>query len=450
MKKIISMFLSALLVVGLYIPALAVDSTEDGFDTLSLSMDDYHANMRSKVSFLQAVSKQDIVENVCKSFISVGRASVRSPDYSIAAFSDLSQAQVKYRQSEYQYLSALYNITDVDILSDNMMFDDFDVKFDGTSAVASIVEKYTYYTNDFDGYNFRMRKYTFTLDCQEDDSWVITGIVTDDPWETTSFSYEPYNVEDIPVIAYAEIPADVNAEKNRVGNKTAAMASGLYKWTYNTSAAVEYASRFCNATSKTGGNNPLFPFTYSASGAEANCQNFASQCVWAGLIGNCDTAVAMTSRTTIPAVSASRVGSSATNVWCYDSRSVAPAIDGYTWYSSTRFAKMIKLSNTTTEGPFGNTHYGNLKYADVGDVIHINWDRITVTENSTLQHAMFVTGATGSVGSRTVANLKIAANSSPTNTAYVSLSSYASGYTDESFSTCVINAGYYSSPRNFN
>jgi len=157
----------------------------------------------------------------------------------------------------------------------------------------------------------------------------------------------------------------------------------------------------------------------------------------------------MKNRTTLPAVTASRVGSSAKNVWSYED-GYTSEYDGYPWISSTRFAKMIKNSSTATEGPFGNTHYGNLKYADVGDVIHINWSGNTVTSTSTLQHAMFVTAATGTVGSRTASNLKIAANSSPTNTAYVSLLSYTGNYSDSSFSTSVIADGYYSSVRNFN
>ena len=110
---------------------------------------------------------------------------------------------------------------------------------------------------------------------------------------------------------------------------------------------------------------------------------------------------------------------------------------------------MMRLSNTTTEGPFGNTHYGNLNYAAVGSVIHIDWDGGTASATN-IDHAMFVTGATGTVGQRTITNLKIAANSSPTNQAYQTLSSYAQNYSDNNFSTSVISCGYYSSPRNFN
>ena len=451
-KKLVSILCAAALLVSALPAASAVEPVENGFDTLSISMDDYYAATKPTSMLFHTTSEYDIVKNVCEAFIAVGRASVRSPEYSLEAFSDLSQDQVEYRQSEYQYLAALYEATDVAILRDDMLFSDFEAEIDGTSATASVIEKYTYYTNDFDGYNFRMRKYTFSLDEQGDENWVITGVVTDDPWETSDFSYEPYSIADVDNVANAVVPIDTDMEADRLGEKVAARSSGLYKWTYNTSAAVEYAEHFFNA-SATGGYNPLFPFKTNENGAGVNCQNFASQCVWAGLIGDCDIALAMTSRTALPAVTASRAGSSAKNVWSYED-GYTSAYDGNPWVSSTRFAKMIKNSNTITEGPYGNTHYGNLNYADVGDVIHINWSGEAVDYTSTLNHAMFVTAANGDFGSRMVTDLKIAANSSSTNAAYQSLVSYVGkSYKDKNFSTSIIDCGYYSIPRdwmNFN
>lgn len=449
MKKGLSMILSLLLVVGFCVPVLAAEPTEDGFDTLSISMEDYYDSTKPATAILRIASEDDTIESVCEAFIAAGRASVRSPEYSVVAFSDSSREQVEYRQSEFQYLAALNEATEVTILRDNLQFSNFETEIDGNAATASVVEKYTYYTDDFDGYNFRMRKYDFSLAKQSDGSWIINGVITDDPWETVDFSYEPYDVSEVAISANRVATVDMDADVSRLGEKASIEAtSSLYKWTYNTAAAVEYAEHFCNATAA-GGYNTLFPFKVDSEGNAVNCQNFASQCVWAGLIGDCDTALAMKNRTTLPAVTASRVGSSAKNVWSYED-GYTSEYDGYPWISSTRFAKMIKNSSTATEGPFGNTHYGNLKYADVGDVIHINWSGNTVTSTSTLQHAMFVTAATGTVGSRTASNLKIAANSSPTNTAYVSLLSYTGNYSDSSFSTSVIADGYYSSVRNFN
>lgn len=448
MKKSLSMMLSVFLVAGLCVPALAAGPTEEGFDTLSISMEDYYESTKPTTAVFRTASENDTIKSVCEAFIAAGRASVRSPEYSVAQFSDSSREQVEYRQSEFQYLAALNEATGVTILRDNLQFSNFETEIGGNAATASVVEKYTYYTDDFDGYNFRMRKYDFSLVKQNDGGWVINGVITDDPWETTGFSYEPYDVEEAAVSASRVATIDMDADVGRLGEKSSVEAtSGLYKWTYNTAAAVEYAEHFCNATA-TGGYNTLFPFITNSNGKEVNCQNFASQCVWAGLIGDCDTALAVTIRTTLPGVTASRVGDSAENVWSYED-GYTSAYGGNPWVSSTRFAKMIKNSTTTTEGPFGNTHYGDLKYADVGDVIHINWSGNAVTSTSTLEHAMFVTAATGAVGSRTASNLKIAANSSPTNTAYVSLLSYTGSYSDSSFSTSVIGDGYYRSPRNF-
>lgn len=446
MKKKMCILFALLAVVNLCVPAFATTAKSEGFDTLSFSMDEYCDSAKPSSWLFIEESDEEVIQDTCEAFIAVGRASVRNPEYTIAALSDCSQQQVKYRQSEFLYLSALYNAENVEILSDNLTFSDFEAEIADDEATASIVEKYTYYTNDFDGYNFRMRKYTFSLMKDDDDTWVIKSVKTDDPWETNAFSYEPYNPTDAIAIANTTLPVSTASEVSRIGEKSAT-ASSLYKWTYNTAAAVEYAEEFCNATAS-GGYNDLFPFIRGDDNEGKNCQNFASQCVWAGLIGSCDTALMMTSYTTLPAVSSSRVGKNAVNVWCYGDTSTA--LGGCSWYSSTRFAKMIDRSTTTTEGPFGNTHYGNLKYADVGDVIHIVWSGAEVTESSTLDHAMFVTQVTGRVGSRTVSNLKIAANSSHTNTAYTSLTSYAPNHTDESFSTSVIDSGYYSSPRNFN
>lgn len=445
MKKIVAL----LLAFEFCVPVLAVEPAEDGFDTLSISMEDYYESTKQTETILRIASDDAAIESVCEAFIAVGRASVRSREYSIVAFSDSSCEQVAYRQSEFQYLAALNEATEVTILRDDLQFSDFKTEIDGNAATASVVEKYTYYTDNFDGYNFKMRKYDFDLIKQNDGSWTITGVITDDPWEVEDYPYEPYNVSEAAISANRIATVNMDADVNRLGGKTAVeVASGLYKWTYNTAAAVEYAEHFYSATAA-GGYNALFPFQVNANGGAVNCQNFASQCVWAGLIGDCDTALAMSSRTTLPAVTANRAGNDAENVWSFED-GYTSAYNGCPWISSTRFAKMIKNSKTTTEGPFGNTHYGNLKYADVGDVIHIRWDGGVVTETSTLDHAMFVTQATGSVGSRTASNLKIAANSSPTNSAYMDLSSYAAGYNDSSFSTSVISDGYYSSVRNFN
>lgn len=450
-KKLISLALALVMCMSLCVPAFAGDFEKNSSgDTLEKTQAQYIEQTKpSRISTLTVNNDKNLIELTCRAFLSIGRASVRSTEYDAGTLVNTQDSdidKIDYRLSEYKYLSALYGAEDVSIESDNIQFSDFDSDITGDTATASIVESYTYYTDDFDGYNFRMRKYDFSLEKQADGSWSVCSVTTDDPWETDSFTYMPLSVSDANLIASKTVDNQGFANSNSVVKPEA--TSGLYKWSYNTTVAVNYAKQYYNATAN-GGYNSLFPFCTGTDVYGNNCQNFASQCVWAGLIANLTAANGMTSRTALPAVTPERAGgSSAVNIWCYDKTS--SGVSGKcSWYSSRGFAEMMRLSSTTTEGPFGNTHYGNLNYAAVGSVIHIDWGGGTASATN-IDHAMFVTDATGTVGQRTVSNLKIAANSSPTNSAYQTLSSYASGYVDKSFSTSVISCGYYSSPRNFN
>lgn len=448
-KRLLSLVLSIGMISTMCSPALATEASIDvGFDTLSLSMDDYLAQVEpSHVMFINTSNDSDLIRSACESFLAIGRASVRDQSYTLATLVDnesINNQQLEFRLSEYQYLAALYEATNTEIFSDELKFSDFEVDIQDDTAVASIVEKYTYYTNDFDGYNFRMRKYTFDLEKQNDGGWAVCSVVTDDPWETSDFTYEPYDIAQAEVIANAV--ADLSVDEAPMDEKIEPQASSLYKWTYDPDVAVEYAKEYCDADAN-GGYNTLFPFQKGTDDEGNNCQNFASQCVWAGLIGSMDAVEGMESRDSLPAVSSDYLGKTATNVWCYDE--LSGSIGYCSWYSSRGFAEMIRLSKSTTEGPFGNTHYGTLKYADVGSVIHYTKLSTPKATANTIVHAMFVTAANGEPGSRTMSDLKIAANSSHTNTAYVPLTSYAGSRVDEQFSTSVISCGYYASRQNF-
>ena len=105
---------------------------------------------------------------------------------------------------------------------------------------------------------------------------------------------------------------------------------------------------------------------------------------------------------------------------------------------------MIEVSNFSSEGPYGNTHYGNLDYAAVGSVIA--YTTSSVADNYNLTHAMYVTDVTGNVGSRGVSNIWIAAHNSNTDSAYMPLTEYTSK-TEAQFATSVIAGGYYATPQ---
>lgn len=414
--------------------SVGIKSMPNSFDTLTLSQADYQ-NMR--INMARGIDDTAQIDNICKAFIASSRAYVRKPEaYSSKVFtssisdnSQLSQ-QLQFRQSEYDYLSALYDEMGWTITSDNIEFDSSTITIDGNIATATVVESYTYFITDgFSDESFRRREYTFTLS-NINNSWKIIGITTNDPWETNdSFDYASIDVKQQLLDASYSIPAESDDLMDEKEYDIETTATTLYQWTYDTSKAVEYAKNHYSDTS-----NTVFGFT------EGNdCQNFSSQCVWAGLGGS------GTSTTSLPAVSTSRVGSDAFNVWCRNQCTTyySDYYLNWPWDNVKGFAKLMRVSKTTSEGPFGNTMYSKgIQNAEVGNVLSVDWDGAPA--ESTLDHAMFVTEVTGTAGSRTKSNVKIAAHTSPTNSAYQTVSSYATSTSIDSFARSYIYRGYYS------
>ena len=89
-------------------------------------------------------------------------------------------------------------------------------------------------------------------------------------------------------------------EKPANTNNTATTTATYQTTSYSSTAAVNYAKQYYNKT------NSLF------GASSSNCQNFASQCVWAGLLSGCG--ASGTSTTAFPAVSTAWTGTNSTNV----------------------------------------------------------------------------------------------------------------------------------------
>ncbi len=368
------------------------------------------------------------------------KASVRLPaKYDSTRLIDPASLHNKYNQyrlSEQKYLVAIHKELGQNILSDDLVFSGFTVSVKGNDAVASVVESYTYYKdNRPNEENFRRRKYTFDLRNQPN-GWKITKVVTSDPWEATEegFEYKPIDVEQ----RVNDIKNDMlRARSTPIRGVTISQSRSLYSWSYWSYKAVNYAKEYYKGDTVPGGYNPLFGFS-----SGVNCQNFASQCVWAGLLGDYDSA---SSTTAFPAISTSYAGSSALNVWCRNQSSSYSGYDSsqsWTWDNVRGFAKRMSLDLTGYEGPNGTTYHGNLLNADRGDVISCDWND-SASEN-TLDHAMVVTEASGTLGQRTMSDFKIAANTNSTTSAFQDLTDYASSLTDSGFTTIRIWGGYYS------
>lgn len=413
-------------------------------DTLSHSQNEYAAATEGGGLTRSANSQQ--VADICEAFLATGRASSRSSDYSCVPFTLVSSNEiiddtVAYRLSEYDYRGKLFAALGWDIISDNLQFTEPDVIVEGNIATVKIVEKYTYFTTGWpDKECGRMREYTFTL-VNEGEAWKVNTVVSNDPWETEDdFHYVPLDVDGLVAAELEaqrlaiEAPVEPILLSKPVSANVAARAS-LDRYGIYNSASIEYAETYWDTT------NTLF------GASSANCQNFASQCVWAGFLGSKWSSA--TSKTARPAVSLSIVESNAKNLWCRNQNTTAYTDyrANWAWDNVVGFATLIEYNadNTTTaEGPFGEIYQG-FRNAGIGDVIWFCGSASETASVDNITHAMFVTDVTEKKPGETLtaSDVFIAANTSRSNGAYEPLSTYMPKYTDKNYIDGRIYGGNY-------
>lgn len=424
--------------------AFSDEDTIDWGDSLSRSQEEYLAATGVSGIARFSTNDSDQIRGVCQAFLAINRASVRSEYYdstSLVSTEALHSTTIQYRLSEYTALETIHE--QAEILWDDLEYSNFNCTITGNTATASIVETYRYYALDgFDTESYRMREYFFAFG-KENGNWLISDVTTNDPWETAEdFDYAPIVVvQEQLAIATDIVPiseAEAYEQRFSVVDEAAAASTSLYRWTYNVNNAVSYAQKYYNATT-TDDLHPLFSYL------SADCQNFASQCVWAGLVSNYATA---TSLDVAPAISSTYLGTTnAPNIWSPRSTSTYYSYYkwNYSWTSTRGFIKMMLTCDPNREGPWGGVHFGTLAHAAAGDVLA--WDEDGAPSESTTDHAMFVTQANGTMGQRTMSNLFIAAHNSETNSAYQALSSYAKGFSDTDFADSIIISAYYAAPQ---
>jgi hypothetical protein len=429
------LLLSLLVSQGVSVRAQSIDRSTI-LDTTSLTQQEYlevlnvSARQQSESALIE---NSDLIKLTCETFLTLAKASVRNPlaydPSQLIVYQSRSLDTIKYRLSEYEYLAKLYQTLKQVISDDSLEFTDFVLLSKEKTVTAGIVETYKYTINDgFDGENFRRRMYYFDLQFI-DGQWQITNVTTNDPWEQSeAFVYQPIDVESaINELSADNLPVEPSLDSETKKITGSSSVSSLYTWAYTVSDAVSYAEEHYDDTS-----NPVFGFTDGN-----DCQNFASQCVWAGLGGS------GTNPTARPAVSTGLVGGNAFNVWARNQCTTyyQEYYFNWAWDNVDGFMKLMTASTTSAEGPYGNSYYTNaISSAEAGNVLSVNWYG-TASEGS-MSHAMFITAVTGTAGSRTKDNIKIAAHTSATNSAYQVLSSYTSAPI-ANFGRSVIWRGYY-------
>ena len=410
-----------------------------GYDTIRLDQKEYLAQWE-KASTSISMDEKDIIQDTCELFISTIYAERRSKEYDCMEFTvpirynEQQDATLMYIKSQNQYQREISELCGFNIVEDNISFEDFNAQISGDICTAHVQLHYSYeLKGEFEDTFFLNCEYYLTLN-RVGKKWRVASVRTSLPNEQTeNFSYGAFDAHAAAITVFKEHDlgeADAReTEKGIIAEPNGEAYS--YKTTpYNATTAVNYAKRYFNQT------NQMF----GASGA--NCQNFASQCVWAGLRVGCGGAG--TSTTDFPAVSTAWAGSNAANIWCrnqYTTRYGSNYWLNWGWDNVNGFLKIILLSDHTQSGPQGY-YWRGISKAAVGDVIYWDTSNSHSINNGDYEHAMFVTQATGTSGARGISNLCIAANTAPTTSAYMPLAQYCS-YPASWFATAHITGGYY-------
>lgn len=428
-RKLIIAMLTIIALLGTTLISSA-QNNEDNYtkDTVSMSQIEYVAHLNS----IDKSESFDIeyLRTAAETFLSLRRAYIRKRvEYDLDTMISptfRSLENILYRTKSDQYYSKMLEYTNRQIKWDDINFRDYKIMIDDEKASVEIVEDYIYHIDDkFKKTSYETTKYNIDFE-KIDGKWVISSIITNDPWESApDFQYYDFDVDAEILAKISELEsenissdvADVNLYSTRVIPPT--------YYSYSRSAAVDYAEDWYN------GVNSVF------GQASDDCQNFASQVVWKGLGGY--------STTGAPVVYDSTYGSSNIRLWQHNNYYTGHTteITGYGWHwdNVDGFFWQINTSTNLVEGPYGSVNF-NLNYATEGDVIAYDADSTNPTIG-TLDHAMVVTDVTGTYGSRDTGDIFIAAHNNPTSSAYQSLDDYTGYKSEPHFATAHITGGYY-------
>lgn len=408
-------------------------------DTTSLTPEEYQAAFQRA----SELSTDSAIQNMCELFVTSIFASQRDEDYDCIAMTGTSaldtplDGTLAYLNSWNEYKREVRKLSDYRVVGDQIDFSDFSATVNGDTCTAEIAAHYSF---DIEG-SFNETCYlncVYYLTLQKvNNKWTVVSVKSNQANELDDgFQYGSFDARAAAVMvvedhdfAVVEKPQREVESGDLPGSEDPNVYVPFRKTEYSTYAAIKYAKTYFNKT------NSVF------GASDANCQNFASQCVWEGLRADCGGS--STSRTAIPAVSTALVGSNVRNVWCRNQYSTFynSYYLNWGWDNVNGFMKIIWRSDYTQAGPQGYYWLGLAK-ASAGDVIMYDKQGSRNVDSGDYDHAMFVTQVTGTYGSRGVSNMFIAANTNPTNSAYEPLAEYSS-CSASCYATAHIVDGYY-------
>jgi len=303
-----------------------------------------------------------------------------------------------YILDKYEYYNALHNMSNMEILWQETNVTVIDMQINRNNAIFDVYEEYKYQEKDVLGTSSIGTFHTIVL-IKENGKWMITDIKSNDEFDRI-YKYKGFNLQKelkeikAPLMSGEEIKKIWQKETDNINNiystKSFSLQNSWVYTDYDRDAAVNYALKYSDTTYDTTpspSRNKLF-VCY-----ESDCQNFASQCVFAGFGGDYNNSAAINNKSFPMIATGNRQWWATGTTSSYNSNYG----NGWNWANCIAFGEYFDDGGYQIEGPYGWIHEGTVLFAYPGDIIQIREG----TSGNNWYHSYVVTSVKGTQGGLT-------------------------------------------------
>ena len=307
-------------------------------------------------------------------------------DFDFSIFGEMSGLQyfsrsIKAQKETYNVLNLTLNNCRTELTFEN-------IEISGNIAQVNVYEWFSFYYNTMPD-NESGEGFDYEILLQKNEAgWAITSI------DFSNQATEALRNPDVDISAFVQ---------NRYTAANTFTPSSVIT-TFGNSENTVTAARNTNYTSFSRVKFLTYALQYDGSARNPNfmdctdmggdCQNFASQCIWAALGGENSSLTGAG----IPMINPTVAGSSGRAWYIFPNGTHSAS-----WTSCTYFGNYISAGRSSTLGLHGSI-YSGIAFAETGDVIHIR------NSAGTYYHAYVVVSTSGTYGSRTLSDIYVSAH----------------------------------------
>ena len=392
MKKMGTRIFASVMALFLFIPFVNADA---------VSLDTNYAVQEANIQRLASLTDDIKLEQLAQLFFSAKEESFLSADdINLTTF----YSPRLTRSSEESSYSKLFTFEKAVRQASpyERLYEDFDVtiqdiSINGDTATVTAYEYLEYVLKDFEDI-VSSRGVLYYIDyIKTDGEWKICNIRTNNELESLvsqfSSSNELLDVCFTDAAPVADPALDVAREMATIPETSPATASSLSKHTYSAVKAINYALDHADSDSY----NTLF----AGTSGDNDCQNFVSQCLWAGFGGV---------NSGIESKDYPMIVTSGREWWRTSSTNSADNIQSWTRVSI--FSDYLESGGSNKAGLYGTLgNVGSIANAYAGDLLQICHS----ASQEDYYHTYIISRASGTSGSRGTNNLWVCAHTTDRN-----------------------------------